>query len=342
MKVLLFGAGENARRFIRLNPAAEKIEIVGVVDNDSARWGEKFEQLYTIEAPTVIMSKEWEKIAVTPASFTVIKEQLMTEYGVEKKQIIRSSDLIVPDKANLGSIRVSCASDECCDINEIVPDQVVPGNQLEEFYFRGDHRDVSKWWHYFEVYHTFFQKFIGKDVKILEIGVCMGGSLQMWKDYFGEKAAIVGIDINPYCKTLEEENIHICIGSQADRDFLLSVSEQWGPFDIILDDGSHESSHQILTFETLFPLLRENGVFICEDCHCAYSPGYGGGYKKKDTFIEYSKNFVDCVNGQFVDWDKIQELPFYSDYVKACHYYDSMVVVEKRYRGYSFFSEHNQ
>ena len=82
MKVLLFGAGENARRFIRLNPVVEKIEIVGVVDNDPARWGERYEQFYTIESPTVIRSKEWDKIAVTPATFTVIKEQLMTEYGV--------------------------------------------------------------------------------------------------------------------------------------------------------------------------------------------------------------------------------------------------------------------
>ncbi len=48
MKILIFGAGESARRFIRLNPAAGKIEIVGIVDNDSARWGEKFEDRYTI------------------------------------------------------------------------------------------------------------------------------------------------------------------------------------------------------------------------------------------------------------------------------------------------------
>ncbi len=338
MKVVLFGAGENARRFIRLSPAAKRVEIVGIVDNDSAKWGEEFEQLYTIESPAAIRSKEWDKIVVTPAVFFVIKEQLMKEYGIERGRIIRGYDLIIPARANMGSVRVSGVSDECYDINEIVPDQVIPENRLEEFYFKAEHRGVSKWWHYFEVYQTFFQKFVGSDVKILEIGVNMGGSLQMWKDYFGEKATVVGVDINPDCKQFEEENIHICIGSQADRDFLLSVSEQWGPFDIVVDDGSHVSSHQILTFETLFPLLNENGVFICEDCQCCYLPGYGGGYKK-DTFIEYSKGYVDCVNSQYVDLDKIQELPFYKDYIKACHYYDAMVVVEKKHRGYSFYSE---
>ncbi len=342
MKIIVFGACENARRFIRLNPAAEKIQIVGIVDNDSQRWGEKFEEIYTIESPDVIRSRDWEKIAVTPSFFWVIEQQLMTEYGIEKSKIIRSSDLIVPGRANLGSIRVSCADDDCYVANDLVPDYVIPENRMEEFYFGSDHRVVSKWWHYFEVYHTFFQKYVGSSVRILEIGVCKGGSLQMWRDYFGEKATIVGIDIDAGCKEFEEGNIHICIGSQADRDFLLKVSEKWGPFDIVLDDGSHEMSHQILTFETLFPLLNENGVFICEDCHSSYSSRYNGGYKKNDTFIEYSKNFADCVNSQFIDWDKMQELPFYADYVKACHYYDSMVVVEKKHRGYSFFTEREQ
>lgn len=296
MKVIMFGAGENARRFLRLNPAAEKIQIAGVVDNDAARWGETFEEIYTIESPDIVRAGEWEKIVVTPACFRVIEEQLMAEYGIEKSRIIRCSDLIVPDRANLGSIRVSCGGDACYDANDLVPDYVVPGNRLEEFYFGGGHRVVSKWWHYFEVYHTFFQKYIGSDVRILEIGICKGGSLQMWKDYFGEKATVVGIDVDVKCKEFEEENIHICIGSQADRDFLLKVSEQWGPFDIVLDDGSHEMAHQILTFETLFPMLKENGVFVCEDCHSSYSGRYSGGYRKKGTFIEYSKIFADCVN----------------------------------------------
>lgn len=342
MKILIFGAGESARRFIRLNPAAGKIEIVGIVDNDPARWGEKFEERYTIGSPECIRSTDWEKIAVTPVFFLDIEKQLMTEYGIAKSQIIRSSDLIVPGSANLGSIRVSCDVDACYDANDLVPDHVIPSNRLEAFYFGSGHRVVSKWWHYFEVYHMFFQKFVGSDVRILEIGVCQGGSLQMWKDYLGDKATVVGIDIDARCKGYEEEGIHICIGSQADREFLLKVSEQWGPFDIVLDDGSHEMEHQILTFETLFPLLNENGVFICEDCHSSYSSRYSGGYKKKDTFIEYSKNFVDCANSQFVDWDKMQELPFYASYVKACHYYDSMVVVEKKHRGHSFFTERDR
>ena len=164
----------------------------------------------------------------------------------------------------------------------------------------------------------------------------------MWKDYFGEKATIVGIDIDKNCKAFEEDNIHIQIGSQADKDFLVKVSEEWGPFDIILDDGSHVMEHQIITFETLFPLLKDGGVFLCEDCHSSYSPRYGGEYKKDDTFMEYSKNFADYVNSQFVNFNDKDNLPAYADYVKACHYYDSIMVVEKKHRGYSFFTEFSQ
>ena len=339
MKILLFGAGENARRFVRLNPASDMVQIVGIVDNDQERWGERFEQRYTIESPEIVRSREWDKIAVTPAVFNIIESQLVTEYGIEKNRIIRGSDLIVPDKSNLGSIQLKSNSDECFEVNSLIYDKIIPGNKLEEFYFNKPHRVMNKWWHYFEVYHTFFQKYIGSDVRILEIGVYKGGSLQMWKDYFCEKATVVGMDIDTRCKEYEEENIHICIGSQADRDFLVQVSEQWGPFDIVLDDGSHVVDHQILTFETLFPLLKENGVFLCEDCHSSYSARYGGEYGKKDTFIEYSKDFADCVNSQFVNLDKLNDLPFYADYIKACHYYDSIVVVEKKHRGYSFFTE---
>ena len=99
----------------------------------------------------------------------------------------------------------------------------------------------------------------------------------MWRDYFGEKATIVGIDIDESCRQFEEGNVHICIGSQADPAFLREVSGKWGPFDAVLDDGSHMMEHQILTFETLFPLLKEGGVYLCEDCQCCYSPRYGEG-----------------------------------------------------------------
>jgi len=58
---------------------------------------------------------------------------------------------------------------------------------------------IHKWLHYFEIYHRYFKKFRGRDVHILEVGVARGGSLEMWRDYFGPKSNIYGIDINEKC-----------------------------------------------------------------------------------------------------------------------------------------------
>lgn len=68
---------------------------------------------------------------------------------------------------------------------------------------------IHKWIHYFDIYERLFEKFIGKEINILEIGVSHGGSLQMWKEYFGDKATIFGLDIDPLCKSFEEEKINI-------------------------------------------------------------------------------------------------------------------------------------
>lgn len=342
MRVLMFGAGECAKRFLQSNPVSSRLEIVGVVDNDNSKWGKKLEQKYMIESPEIISSKDWDKIIVTPNSFEEITEQLQTTYGIEKNKIIKISDLMVPCESNMGSVSLDCDYDACYEISELVPERIIPSNKMEEFYLKKSHRIMNKWWHYFEIYNTFFNKYVGSDVKILEIGVFKGGSMQMWKNYFGDKATIVGIDIDERCKGFEEDNVHICIGSQADKKFLTKVSEQWGPFDIILDDGSHMMDHQIITFDTLFPLLKEGGVFVCEDCHTSYMSAFEGGYKGKNTFIEYSKNFIDCVNSQHISFDEISKIPKYADDIKACHYYDSVVVVEKKHRGYSIVTEFGQ
>ncbi len=82
---------------------------------------------------------------------------------------------------------------------------------LEVYFRKNDKRLIHKWAHYFDIYDRHFARFRDKEIVILEIGVSQGGSLQMWKDYFGPKAKIYGIDVNPQCKQLEEDNIKIFI-----------------------------------------------------------------------------------------------------------------------------------
>src|SRR5437867_1944564 len=95
-----------------------------------------------------------------------------------------------------------------------------PANPLEEFFWSDRHRLIYKWIHYLDIYHRHFMAFRNREIGVLEFGVAHGGSLQMWKSYFGAKARIYGVDHNPACKACEEAQIEVFIGSQGDREFL--------------------------------------------------------------------------------------------------------------------------
>lgn len=204
-------------------------------------------------------------------------------------------------------------------------------NDLRKYFDNNSGNLMNKWLHYFEIYNNHFSRFRNKEVNIMEIGVSHGGSLQMWKDYFGPKAKIYGVDINKKCKELEEENIEIFIGSQTDRKFLKDLKTKTPKFDILIDDGGHGMEMQITTFEVLYDHVKSNGVYLCEDCHTSYSPRYEGGYKKPTTYIEYSKNFVDFINAYHSE-DRTLKPNYFTKSAFSVHFYDKVVVVEKRPR----------
>ena len=76
-----------------------------------------------------------------------------------------------------------------------------------------------KWLHYFDIYDRHFAKFRGREVHVLEIGIYSGGSLAMWKDYFGAEGRIYGVDIEEACRAYEDDVTKVFIGDQADRQF---------------------------------------------------------------------------------------------------------------------------
>ncbi|HMN46510.1 MAG TPA: class I SAM-dependent methyltransferase [Povalibacter sp.] len=216
-------------------------------------------------------------------------------------------------------------------------------NDLERYFYGNSDRVIHKWKHYFEIYDRHFSRYRDQEVTIVEIGVFKGGSLQMWKNYFGPKARIVGVDINPDCAAFAEEQVEVLIGSQEDRSFLRSLKERVPVIDILIDDGGHTMTQQITTFEELFPHVAHDGVYLCEDLHTSYWRGYGGGYRAKNTFIEYSKNFIDYIHAWHVrDSDRKRQNRWYklrqqklsvTDFtrsVHSLHFYDSILVVEKR------------
>jgi 23S rRNA U2552 (ribose-2'-O)-methylase RlmE/FtsJ len=202
-------------------------------------------------------------------------------------------------------------------------------NDLEKYFRQNNQNLIHKWIHYFDVYDRYFNTFRDKEIVLLEIGVSQGGSLQMWKNYFGPKARIYGIDIDPRCKELEEENIKIFIGSQSDRKFLGEIRRSVPPVDILIDDGGHTMVQQRVTFEELFDHVKENGVYLCEDLHTSYWLTHGGGYRRRGSFIQYSKNFIDLLNAYHSEQRSLRVNKF-TQSVDSIHYFDSMIVIEKR------------
>jgi methyltransferase family protein len=201
---------------------------------------------------------------------------------------------------------------------------------LREIYQEHNDRLMHKWDHYIEIYDKHFSSFRNKEIVFVEIGVAHGGSLQMWRKYFGEKALLIGVDINPECKKFEEDNTKIFIGSQTDTKFLNELKSQIPPIDILIDDGGHTMKQQVTTFEMLFESVKPNGLYICEDLHTSYWYEYGGGIHNKNSFIEFSKKFIDNMHAWYLT--KATKKRYFNNIttsVRGLHFYDSMLVIEK-------------
>jgi hypothetical protein len=202
--------------------------------------------------------------------------------------------------------------------------------RLAEVFFSHRGRTIHKWVHYLEIYERHFAKYRDTPVKMLEIGVFKGGSLELWREYFGAAATIFGIDINPKCADCVMAPNQVRIGSQADPLFLQKVILEMGTPDIVLDDGSHIGSHQRKSFDTLFPLLNPGSLYVIEDLHTSYwTEPFGGGYRRADTAIGHVKQMIDDMHAWYHDNPTMS--PAKTE-VGAIHVYDSVVVIEKSIR----------
>jgi glycosyltransferase involved in cell wall biosynthesis len=209
-------------------------------------------------------------------------------------------------------------------------EQPVNGSVLIDYFENHEHRMIHKWMHYFEIYERHFAQFRNLPISLLEFGVLHGGSLQMWKHYFGPQAKIYGADINPRCAELAEEQITILLADQESRESLQHICRTLPPFDIIIDDGGHTMLQQTTTFEEMWGQLKIGGVYLIEDMHTSYWPAFGGAYKSPTNFVEYSKGLIDQLNAWYaVDGSGL----LINDFTRnafAMHYYDSVLVIEKR------------
>ena len=213
------------------------------------------------------------------------------------------------------------------NISDVPPEERI-ATPMHRAFYENTGTIVHKWRGYPQHYDQHLSRYRNSPVRVLEIGVFKGGSLQMWRRYFGAEAILFGIDIDPSCQQYNDVAGKVRIGSQDDANFLMTVIAEMGGVDVVIDDGSHIASHQRATFETLFPVLDPNGVYICEDTHTAYWRGmYEGGYGRSINFIEITKKLIDDLHGEFHGHPLSVEGA--NRTIKGVHFYNSMVVIEK-------------
>lgn len=195
------------------------------------------------------------------------------------------------------------------------------GNPLWEYF--QNHTEglgIWKWEHYFEIYHRHFARFVGRKVDILEIGIYGGGSLGMWRAYFGEKSHIHGVDIVEACRAYQDERTSIFIGDQGDRTFWRDFKKRVEGLDVIIDDGGHTPEQQRTTLEELLPILRAGGVYLCEDIQEDFNEfaAYAAGLAQQ----------LNCLHN--VPGDSLQSgTSRFQSAIHSIHFYPYVVVIEK-------------
>lgn len=171
----------------------------------------------------------------------------------------------------------------------------------------------------------------GEKIRLLEIGVQSGGSVRVWKQFYGKNLIYTGLDIDSRCKRSEsiKEDIYIEIGSQDNASVLKNLCEKYGPFDVIIDDGGH-SNHTITTSLVYFfpkdACLRQNALYIVEDTHTvANGVDYGIKDIPSTLFSMVHKYWADR-EGQ-TDYD--ENYVDFAGKIKEIHLYDSMIFIKR-------------
>ncbi|MCW5745210.1 MAG: glycosyltransferase [Alphaproteobacteria bacterium] len=211
-------------------------------------------------------------------------------------------------------------------------------HKLRDLFFAHDGKRADKWEQYIGMYESELASFVARatPVRLLEIGVQNGGSLELWSKYLPPGSVVRGIDIDSRVGELGFDGGGISV-AVADATDVARLEEILGneSFDIIIDDGSHVSSHIIESFRILFRRLRPGGKYIIEDLHCSYRASYEGGYQAAQASIEWLKRLVDVLNADHIaETDSVPAgdrdlIASYRTSLARLSFYDSVAVIEK-------------
>ena len=168
---------------------------------------------------------------------------------------------------------------------------------------------------------------------MFEIGIDQSKSLNMWLELFPQ-SFIYGMDIKKSCS---EDRYNVIKGDQSNETDLQNIKNLLKDKNLflIIDDGSHYPDHQILTFNYLFPLLIEEGIYIIEDIETSYwkkGKVYNYktkfGYKHPNSIIEIFKNEIDNINSEFAGThkNKIQ----HNNMISSITFFKNCIIIIKK------------
>ncbi len=202
----------------------------------------------------------------------------------------------------------------------------------------------DKWEIYLSAYDRLFRNLRDKKIKVVEVGVQNGGSLEVLSKYFTNAEKIVGCDINSLCANLkyEDPRISVFVGDVNTQDVYAQIVREVGPMDIFVDDGSHRSIDIITAFVNYFPMVVPGGLYIIEDTHALYWDAWGGGILNGKSAQQLFKALTDVIN--FEHWQSDlslstllstffpkQMVPAFitEGWVESIEFLNSMIVIHK-------------
>lgn len=156
--------------------------------------------------------------------------------------------------------------------------------------------------------------------RLLEIG-CSVRSLKMWARCFPQ-AEIVGLDLTPRGPTntddLTTAGVNFVLGDQTD----VKLLESLGAFDVVVDDGGHLMSQQIISWTKLFPRMNSGGRYFIEDLHTSYDPGY---LDMTPTTVDFIKKLFDDLHSRYISPHQEQRWP-----IAEIRLADSIVAIKRQ------------
>lgn len=201
---------------------------------------------------------------------------------------------------------------------------------------------VETFAHYFSIYESLVDR--TKPIRMLQIAKFYGGSLEMWREYLHPDSLIVGIDIDSkLLKIADAGGVHVRMDGDQEASFLSAVAAEFGPFDVVVDSGSHTSSHMVDCFRCLFAnALHDNSIYVVDNVACDYWMRYRDRHV---SFVDLVKALIDAMHGHYHvataetkfrvgHSDRLRELavPAITPILGGIEIYDSIVVVRRASR----------